>query len=131
MSRTRTLLILVTSLVLLLAACGVSETPTSDPAIGEEVETQEEVPTEDVSEEAPTTPEIDPAAIFADRCARCHAADRSGDRGPALLPEELTQDASVYQATIMNGSGIMPSFSSRLSSEEISALVEFILSDPQ
>ncbi len=123
--------ILATILVLFLAACGVSESPSPSLApTSEGEETQEENATE-LEEESPTAPEIDPEAIFAARCARCHGADRSGGRGPALLPERLTQDATVYQATITNGSGPMPSFSDILSADEISAMAEFILSDPQ
>lgn len=144
MSKTRYILILVTSLILILSACGVSETPTSAPEVIEEAETQEELPTQDEGEvtqevlpteeegeEATSAPEIDPEAIFADRCARCHGVDRSGRNGPALLPERLTKDASVYQSTITNGSGPMPSFGDKLSADEINAMVDFILSDPQ
>jgi len=119
--------ILITLIILILAACGGSGIPTSAQSSGEEGEAQEEISAED----APGVQEIDPAIIFADRCARCHGVDRSGAKGPALLPESLTQDAAVYQAIIMEGSGVMPAFSNRVSSEEISALVEFILSDPQ
>ena len=116
---------LVAVLTIFLAACAA---PT-DPPLAEE-ETQEEVQSEDgvmIEDE----PEIEAAAIFAANCARCHGADRSGGRYPTLLPASLTQDPSLYEATITNGSGGMPSFGNRLSSEEISALVEFILSDPQ
>ena len=127
---------LIILILLLLSGCGVQETPTVDPAPPEEEEIQEEAPTEEVqveeapTEEVPSVQEIDPEAIFADRCARCHGADRSGGRGPALLPERLTKDAASYETIIANGSGGMPSFSSKLTSEEINALVEFILSAP-
>jgi mono/diheme cytochrome c family protein len=116
---------LVAVLTIFLAACAA---PTDPPRTEEE--TQEEVQSEDgvmIEDE----PEIEAAAIFAANCARCHGADRSGKNGPALLPERLTQDPSVYEAVITNGSGPMPAFGNRLSSEEISALVEFILSNPQ
>ena len=118
--------ILITLTILFLSACGGSGTPTVAQS-SEEDNPQEELSTADT----PGVQDIDPAIIFADRCARCHKADRSGDKGPALLPESLTKDAAVYQDIILEGSGIMPSFSSRLSSDEISALVEFIFSDPQ
>lgn len=106
---------LVFILLIFLTACGSSETP---------VQIQEE-PTPSQVEE------IDPAAIFASNCARCHGADRSGNNGPALLPDRLTKDPSVYEATITNGSSPMPAFGNRLSADEISALVEFILSSPE
>jgi cytochrome c551 len=114
-------LTLITLLVIFLAACGGSGTPTSAPPPQEEGGSQEELASE----------EIDAAAIFSTRCARCHGADRSGKNGPALLPERLTQNSSVYEATITTGSGPMPAFDSLLSADEISALVVFILSDPQ
>lgn len=121
---------LVTLMVLFLTACGVSESPSLAPTSQGE-DTQEEIAAEAEEGESPAAPDIDPEAIFAARCARCHGADRSGDRGPALLPERLTLDASVYQATITNGSSPMPSFGDSLSADEITALAEFILSDPQ
>lgn len=113
-------LILISLLIVFLAACGSPETPTSAPEVPEEAAVE-------VSEPA----EIDPAAIFSSNCARCHGADRSGKNGPALLPDRLTKDPSAYEATITNGSGPMPTFGNRLSADEISALVEFILSAPE
>ena len=83
----------------------------------------------DSEEEA--APEIDAAALYAGSCAGCHGADRAGGGAPALLPGNLTQDASAYVNIITNGSGPMPSFGGRLSAEEIDARVEFSLSEPQ
>lgn len=113
-------IILLLLLVIFLAACGSTETPTQ--AL-EETGNQAEPAAQEAEE-------IDAAAIFSSNCARCHGADRSGRNGPALLPERLTKDASTYQATISNGSGPMPAFGSRLGADEINALVEFILSSP-
>ncbi len=84
---------------------------------------------EDDDEDVTVT--IDAAAIFSTRCSSCHGADRGGGTGPALLPATLTKDASAYVDTIINGSGRMPSFEGRLSTDEINALVEFIMNDPQ
>jgi mono/diheme cytochrome c family protein len=47
-----------------------------------------------------------------------------------LLPERLTKDPSEYVAIITNGSGPMPAWGSRLSADEINALVDYILSTP-
>ena len=69
------------------------------------------------------------ADIFSQRCLGCHGEDREGDNGPALLPDVLTKDPSVYVNTITNGSGPMPAWGNRLSADEINALVEFIMSD--
>ena len=107
--------ILLALLILALAACGTSETISEDPTSLEDGAVQE----------------IDPAEIFAARCARCHEEDRTGKNGPALLPERLTKESADYQAIIKDGFKGMPAFSSSLSSEEINALVEFILSEPQ
>ena len=110
---------LITILVLFLASCGGSVPATPIPPAAEEGGT------------ATGAPEIDAADIYAARCARCHGADRSGNNGPALLPEQLTQDPAVYQSTITNGNGPMPAWGGRLSADEISALVEYILNNPQ
>jgi len=115
-------LTLIAVLMIFLAACA---SPTQAPAPTDPAPAEEE---ESMPEEEP---EIDASAIFTARCARCHGADRSGNNGPALLPGTLTQNTSIYEATIANGSGPMPSFGSRLSADEISALVTFILSEPQ
>lgn len=72
---------------------------------------------------------INAADIFSQRCSGCHGTDREGANAPALLPNVLTKDPSVYVNTITNGSGPMPSWESRLSADEINALVEFILSE--
>jgi mono/diheme cytochrome c family protein len=134
---------LIVLVVLMLVGCGSPETPTLDPAPLEEGEIQEEDPVEEAptkeaeikeetpTEEVPVAVEIDSEAIFVSNCARCHGGDRSGGRGPALLPERLTKDPAIYQTIISNGSGGMPSFNSKLTAGEISTLVEFILSEPQ
>lgn len=119
MSREWMKFVLITLLVLFLAACGGSRTPTAV------------LPAADEGGTATTPQEIDAATIYAARCARCHGADRSGNNGPALLPEELGQDPAVYQSIITNGNGPMPAWGGRLSAEEISALVEYILSNPE
>ncbi len=118
--------IMIVVLFLLLAACGAptqAPTPTDTAVIDGEMIVEEE-------EQGPA-PMIDVMDIYTARCARCHGADRSGNNGPPLLPEYLSQDPSVYKSTITNGSGPMPAFGNRLSGDEISALVEYILSDPQ
>ena len=102
-------------LVLFLVACGgATDGPSADSSSLEEAAAQE----------------LDAAEIYADRCARCHGADRSGGQGPALLPERLTRESTDYQSIIQDGFKGMPAFSNRLSSGEIGDLVEFILSEP-
>lgn len=77
------------------------------------------------------TPAIDPAALFLSNCARCHNSDRSGDKGPSLLPDRLTGEASEYAETITNGRGDMPTWRGKLSDDEIKALSEWILTTPE
>jgi len=147
MLKTRMKYLFVSLLVFLLAACAsppAPPTPTPDTAVevrnqeepepadeGDSAAEQDNEGQADLEEEEEIAPVVDAAAIFTARCARCHGADRSGANGPALLPESLTLGADAYQAVIMDGSGPMPSFGDRLSGEEIDALVEYILSDPQ
>lgn len=120
MSKTWMKWILIATLGILLAACSGSPA-TAVPADNE---------ASPAVQQDTAAPEIDAAGIFASRCAGCHGADRSGRNGPALLPESLTKDPSAYVDIITNGSGPMPAWGSRLSAEEISALVDYILSTP-
>jgi mono/diheme cytochrome c family protein len=99
--------ILVASLALITAACSGSS-----------------------SQSGPAASEVDAASLYATNCAACHGADRSGKVGPALLPERLTKDRSVYVNTITNGLRGMPAWGGRLSADEINALVDYIMSAP-
>lgn len=122
--------------LLSLTACGGGETEM--PAEPEEptqvaptdTQVQPEPTEEETEESAEAKAAVDAAQLYQSNCAGCHGADRSGQSGPALLPDRLTQEASYYVDVITNGSGGMPSFGNRLSDEEISALVEFIRSEP-
>ncbi len=135
MSKYWRIITVIIILITILAACSAppQESTVEDQVVVVEEDQGEEVTDNDenVVDEEEQAPAIDAAAIFATRCARCHNADRSGNNGPALLPERLTKDPSVYEATITNGSGPMPAFGNRLSAEEISAMVEFILTEPE
>ena len=128
---------LLVFLLVLTACTTASQTdmqPTEDQSQVEDVDEQGEVDQEaagDEVEQEPPVAETDAAALFNANCARCHGADRSGRNGPALLPSRLSQDASIYESVILDGQGSMPAFGNRLSQEEIIALVEFILTEPQ
>ena len=126
-------------LVLALAACaGAAEVPTTAPGDtdtdtveGHDDDTDADTTSDsdadhDTDENAAS---IDAADIFSQLCSGCHGEDREGDNGPALLPDVLTKDPSVYVNTVTNGSGPMPTWGNRLSADEINALVEFIMSD--
>ena len=66
-------LILIIGVIFLFSACtGANEPPLID---------------------TPVPAAIDLAAIYSSNCASCHGADRSGARGPSLLPARLTKVA--------------------------------------
>jgi len=100
---------------------------------GEETQTDDAQEAEEPSdeEEEIVQPAIDGAEIYASNCAGCHAPDRSGRNGPPLLPASLTSDPSSYVQLITDGLGGMPGFGNRLSADEINAVVDFILSEPE
>jgi mono/diheme cytochrome c family protein len=79
----------------------------------------------DGSVAAPAGP--DGAAIYAQRCSACHAADGSGLNGPSLVDVAAKfPDAADQIEVVSVGRGQMPSFSDRgLTTEEIAAVVEF------
>ena len=135
MKRKLTILIAVVILILALGACAKtneSPPPTNTPVPVEDAKA--DTPDSDASEDEVSeaeTPTIDPAALFSSNCAGCHSADRSGGKGPSLLPGNLTKEASQYAETISNGRGGMPSWSGKLSVDEISALAEWILTEPE
>ena len=144
MSRKRFFVLLTILMVLTLAACtGTTDVPPEDQSQGAPADAgmdTEASPDSDADADtssdsdtdqdgADETAVIDAAALYSARCSSCHGTDRQGVNGPPLLPANLTRDASSYVNTITNGSGPMPSWGSRLSADEINALVEFILSD--
>ena len=67
-------------------------------------------------------------AVFASAgCAGCHtlaAAGATGQVGPDL--DQLKPDAATVEAVVTSGSGAMPAFKRRLSSEEIKAVAAFV-----
>lgn len=152
MSRKWLIILVAGVLVLALAACtGVAEIPATpveevipqgtpedtDAEANEghdndtEMDTEEDQDDDADDESDDEAAAIDAAAIFSDRCSSCHGAEREGAGGPPLLPSTLTGDASRYVNTITNGSGQMPTWGNRLSVDEINALVEFLMSEPQ
>jgi mono/diheme cytochrome c family protein len=92
--------------------------------------TQAETATTTSAVEATTTnentaPPVSGAGVFAANCSSCHAADGSGRVGPDIRDE--TSSSSVA-STVRNGSGRMPSFSAKLTEEEIQAVAAFVTS---
>lgn len=128
MKNNRFLLFIAVILILLLAACAGAVEKTADPA-GEDISQSATESINSDSEGDSGMDEIDAASIYSQRCSSCHGADREGANGPPLLPGVLNKDAAVYIDTITNGSGPMPSWKGRLSTDEINAMVEFIMSE--
>lgn len=87
------------------------------------------------TEPAPAPPEavaasggIDAAALFGRSCGGCHGGDGSGGIGPRLAGGRMVErfaDPLDQIAVITNGRGGMPAFGTRLSAEEIEAIVEY------
>ena len=67
----------------------------------------------------------DGAAIFASNCTRCHGQDAKGGNGPDLTHE--TDQAKVVDH-VTNGGQRMPPFGGQLSADQISAVVQYVLS---
>ncbi len=68
------------------------------------------------------------AAIYAERCARCHGADGGGGIGPQLgdgaVAERLDVDEMV--AVVTQGRNTMPAFGGTLDDEEIREVAEYV-----
>jgi len=130
MRRKLTILMVVVIFSLALGACGQTKEPPPPTNTPVPVEIEDAESSEDEVSEAETQT-IDPAALFSSNCSGCHGADRSGDRGPSLLPDRLTKESAQYAETITNGKGDMPSWKGKLSVDEIIALAELILTTPE
>jgi len=71
---------------------------------------------------------VDGAAVYADRCASCHGGDGGGGLGPQLSEGRVVEnfpDVADQIALVTDGQGGMPAFGSRLTPEEIEAVVDF------
>ncbi|MBI2831742.1 MAG: c-type cytochrome, partial [Chloroflexi bacterium] len=77
------------------------------------------------------TPPIDPAALYSSNCASCHGANREGGSASALTPAALAgRSLSQVTNTIAGGVGSMPGYSSLMTSNEMSALAEWLKGYP-
>ena len=66
------------------------------------------------------TPE--PAALYQQHCAVCHAANRGGGMGPALLPENLERLKRTEALRVIAEGRVgtqMPAFNTTLNKDEI------------
>jgi mono/diheme cytochrome c family protein len=67
------------------------------------------------------------AQLFAANCATCHGADGQGAVGPQLAGRVTQRFPNIADqiALVTNGSGGMPSFSQKLSPQQIQKVVEY------
>jgi cytochrome c oxidase subunit II len=70
---------------------------------------------------------IDGGAVYEQSCAGCHGGDGSGGIGPRLAGTMVVKfpDPAAQIAVVADGRRGMPAFKTRLSAEEIAAIVEF------
>ncbi|MCC7017220.1 MAG: c-type cytochrome [Rhodospirillales bacterium] len=71
----------------------------------------------------------DASALYLEHCAACHGADRLGETGPALLPENLGRLKPEAAAKIIAAgrpASQMTGFADRLGKDEIAALAKLI-----
>ena len=113
---TRTVRVLALCAAGLLAAAGAALAQTSAPA-------------------AATTAAVpDAPALYQQHCAACHAPQRTGAMGPALLPESLerVRPAEVLRVIGQGRTATqMPGFAGTLSAAEIQALAQWVRSPVQ
>jgi mono/diheme cytochrome c family protein len=65
----------------------------------------------------------DGAKIFKKKCAMCHKIDKK-KVGPAV--KAMNQDVEMLRSVIADGRKMMPKYSSKLSAEEIDAVVTYL-----
>ena len=112
---TRTVRVLALCAAGLLAASGAALAQTSAPA-------------------ASTAAVPDAPALYQQHCAACHAPQRTGAMGPALLPESLerVRPAEVLRVIGQGRTATqMPGFAGTLSAPEIQALAQWVRSPVQ
>ena len=71
--------------------------------------------------------------IYAQHCASCHGADRLGNTGPALLPENLERlrkPAALKVVADGRAASQMPGFKDKLSAAEIEAVTDLVYTAP-
>ena len=76
----------------------------------------------------PAMAEVDGAKVFSKKCKMCHAIDRK-KVGPAV--KDMNTDTAVLKTTITEGRKSMPKLGSKLSEEEIDAVVSYLASQHQ
>jgi len=70
---------------------------------------------------------VDGGVLFGKNCAGCHGGDGSGGIGPRLAGTMVARfpEPAAQIAVVTEGRRAMPSFGTRLTAEEIAAIVEY------
>ncbi len=71
----------------------------------------------------------DGKSVYLQRCVGCHGVDGSGIVGPDIRPDEVLEkyaSAEAMEALVRGGLGEMPEFTSKLSDDEIAAVVAYV-----
>lgn len=70
---------------------------------------------------------VDGAAGYRANCASCHGGDGGGRLGPQLADRVVDRypDPAAEVLVVTNGRGGMPAFGSRLTPDEIAAIVDY------
>ena len=69
------------------------------------------------------------ADVFSANCASCHGPDGDGGVGPQLSGGAVVEsvgDPAAIAVVVTDGRGGMPSYSGRLSTEEIDAVAKYV-----
>ena len=80
---------------------------------------------------AQLTASLPVAALYAQHCAECHAPNRLGSMGPALLPDNLARLRKPEALKVVAEGRMatqMPGFAAQLNKDEMAALIELIYS---
>jgi mono/diheme cytochrome c family protein len=76
---------------------------------------------------------VDGAGVFSAKCAGCHGADGSKAMPamgvkPINTTDTKSKGADALASIVSKGQGKMPSFAGKLSDDEISSVVSYVLS---
>lgn len=121
-------LLVLSALVIALAACGGSK----DSGSASPSPTQTQTPAET---QAPDTGAAgggtavnaeEAQSVYQSNCMACHAADLSGGMGPALKDIGARMSQDQIAGIITNGQGRMPGFSGRLSDDQVNNLAAWL-----
>jgi mono/diheme cytochrome c family protein len=119
MRRTLLLAALAALALFIVAGCGDETTDGTTPAAPETTPATSPAT-------SPTQPVGDAAALYADNCAGCHAADGSGGRGPDLRDEDNVQGIAEQ---IREGGDSMPAFAGELTDAQIDELAAYVAAE--